>query len=390
MKIGLVLSNDWELFGNGSGDYFEIQHHPLQQLLDVVEGHGAPLTVMAEIGQQWAHQRLGQHESWAHDIACAWESILQDSIRRGSDVQLHLHPQWLNATYENHQWQVDHGCLSVSALPEAEMAWVLQKGKADLEALLKPIAAHYECLAFRSGWYCMQPSQAVTRYLLKAGFRCDTSVVPGAHEAPLYDYRGAYSNCIPWFANPDDVRYKSDAPSGLLEIPIHSYESIDWPILHRFNWNRLADLLSFGVLVSKEDVTWSIARKEMERQRRLAAGGEHILHQVRKKSIPDKLKRYLSRLLIVQSTFRLDYDNLSPQTFVKCLQRVYEANRRNWPHDDVILPIMASGHVKRMLSCENINRILEKLHRQFKDDVLYWTLSDATQYCLKAMGTVFV
>ena len=92
MKIGLVLSNDWELFGNGSGDYFEIQHHPLQQLLDVVEGHGAPLTVLAEIGQQWAHQRLGQQESWAHDIACAWESILQDTIRRGSDVQLHLHP----------------------------------------------------------------------------------------------------------------------------------------------------------------------------------------------------------------------------------------------------------------------------------------------------------
>lgn len=389
MKIGLVLSNDWELFGNGAGDYFEIQHHPLQQLLDVVEGYGAPLTVMAEIGQQWAHQRLGEHESWARDIACAWESILQDTIRRGSDVQLHLHPQWLNATYEHHQWQVDRDRLSVSVLPEAELAWVLRRGKADLEAVLKPIDAQYECLAFRSGWYCMQPSQAVTRHLLKAGFVCDTSVVPDAHETPLYDYRGSYSNCIPWFANRDDVRHKNDTPSGLLEIPIHSYKSIDWPILHRLNWNRLADLLSFGVLISKEDAAWSRARKEMERQRRLAGGGDHILHQVRKKSIPDKLKYYLSRLLIVQSTFRLDYDNLSPQAFVKCLQRVYETNRRNWPHDDVILPIIASGHVKRMLSCENVNRILEKLHQQFKDHVVYWTLSDATQYCLKAMETVF-
>ena len=127
----------------------------------------------------------------------------------------------------------------------------------------------------------------------------------------------------------------------------------------------------------------------MERQRRLAGGGDHILHQVRKKSVPDTLKRYLSRLLIVQHTFRLDYDNLSPQAFVKCLQRVYETNHRKWPHDDVILPIIASGHVKRMLSCDNINRILEKLHRQFADNVVYWTLSDATQYCLKAMGAVF-
>jgi hypothetical protein len=127
----------------------------------------------------------------------------------------------------------------------------------------------------------------------------------------------------------------------------------------------------------------------MEQQQRRAGGSEHILHQVRKKSVSDKLKRYLSRLLIVPKTFRLDYDNLSPQAFVKCLQRVYEANQRNWPHDDVILPIIASGHVKRMLSCHNINRILEKLHRQFKDNVVYWTLSEATQYCLKAMGTVF-
>jgi hypothetical protein len=235
----------------------------------------------------------------------------------------------------------------------------------------------------------MQPSQAVTRHLLQAGFVCDTSVVPGAHEAPLYDYRGSYSNCLPWFTQRDDVRYKSDTPSGLLEIPIHSYESIAWPILRRLNWNRFADLLSFGVLMSKEDAAWSRACKEMEQQRRLEGGGEHILHQVRKKSITDKLKRYLSRLWIVHHTFRLDYDNLSPQAFVKCLQRVYEANRRHWPHDDVILPIIASGHVKRMLSCDNINRILEKLHQQFKDTVVYWTLSDATQYCLKAMGTVF-
>jgi len=52
MKLALILTNDWELFGDGSGDYFEIQHKPLEELLDTVEDHGAKLTVMAEVGQQ--------------------------------------------------------------------------------------------------------------------------------------------------------------------------------------------------------------------------------------------------------------------------------------------------------------------------------------------------
>ena len=58
MKIGLVFINDWELFGDGSGDYFKIQHQPLLELLDTVELHGARLTVMAEVAQQWAYRNL--------------------------------------------------------------------------------------------------------------------------------------------------------------------------------------------------------------------------------------------------------------------------------------------------------------------------------------------
>ena len=58
MNLGLIITNDWEVFGDGSGDYFELQHKPLEALLKVVEEYGAKLTVMAEVGQQWAHQTL--------------------------------------------------------------------------------------------------------------------------------------------------------------------------------------------------------------------------------------------------------------------------------------------------------------------------------------------
>jgi len=77
MKLGLIISNDWELFGDGSGDYFEVQHRPLEALLQTVEDHGAKLTVMAEVAQQWAHQRISPHAPWAREVVEAWESILR-------------------------------------------------------------------------------------------------------------------------------------------------------------------------------------------------------------------------------------------------------------------------------------------------------------------------
>src|SRR6266511_3161138 len=112
MRLGLVISNDWELFGDGSGEYFEIQHRPLEDLLKTIENHGAKLTVMAEVGQQWAHQRICEQETWAREVVEAWESVLKETIKKKFDVQLHLHPQWLNAEYKNSAW-----CVDISMVP---------------------------------------------------------------------------------------------------------------------------------------------------------------------------------------------------------------------------------------------------------------------------------
>ena len=44
MKIGLVLTNDWELFGDGSGDYYELQYKPLEDLLKILKEYEAKIT----------------------------------------------------------------------------------------------------------------------------------------------------------------------------------------------------------------------------------------------------------------------------------------------------------------------------------------------------------
>ena len=168
MKLGLILSNDWELFGDGSGDYFEIQHQPLHALLNTVEQHGAKLTVMAEVGQQWAHQKISNDQPWAGEVAESWEAILKETIEKDHDVQLHLHPGFLDATYENNKWRLNYSHWAISSLEPPVMESVLKEGKQYLEGLLCPINPDYECIAFRAGDFCIQPSGTVIRRLLKS------------------------------------------------------------------------------------------------------------------------------------------------------------------------------------------------------------------------------
>lgn len=381
MKLALILTNDWELFGDGSGDYFEIQQKPLEALLTTVEAHGARLTVMAEVGQQWAHQRIGKEFEWASKVVKCWEDILQETIKRGSDVQLHLHPQWLNAKHRGDKWDLDYSQWAIPSLGPVTMENVLKEGKQYLDSILQPVNPQYECLAFRAGAYCIQPSKSVIEGLVNAGIICDTSVTKGMYNPQYFDYRDAHSNILPWFVSPDDVRYRDEIEGRLLEIPIYSCESIDSAICRRVLGTTLVYKLLFGVWLNKSEQRWLSERDKKERER--YPSWNRPLSQRNIASI----RWWLSKL-IVRGSIQLDYDVLPPRVFTKCVQKILEDKTiREYYDKDVIIPVVASGHVKRMHNCENIERILTEMRSTMKEKVIYWTLTDAIRYWMKERPT---
>ena len=119
--IALILTNDWELFGEGDGDFESLQKRRLSGLLKTAEKHSAPLTVFAEVGQQFSHLHAGK--SWPHlaQIAIDWELSLQDAVARGHDVQLHYHPTWRNAVFEGGRWKLDLNTWTMTDLDEIDM-----------------------------------------------------------------------------------------------------------------------------------------------------------------------------------------------------------------------------------------------------------------------------
>jgi len=384
MRLGLVLTNDWEVFGDGSGDYFDLQHRPLQDLLRVVEDHGARLTVMAEVGQQWAHLEAGAGHAWAREIAAAWETMLRETVKRRSDVQLHLHPQWLHATCgDDRQWQVDFSWWATGAVPAHVLYETLRRGKQYLERLLQPVDASYACLAFRAGAYCIQPSRHVIAALRAAGFRCDSSVSKGLVQPPFYDYRDAHSHVLPWFVSPDDIRRSDPGTDGLLELPIYTRRTLDMPILRKLISPALYYRLFHGVTVEREDRQWLSDKrrtrgKRYPLRRRPFSGG-------RRSSVSWWLAQAVSR-----GALQLDYDALPPTVFVRLLEAVYddEETAELRQRDDVVLPIVASGHTKDMHSTANIARILAAVRARLGARVVFWTLRDAIDACTGAASAV--
>jgi hypothetical protein len=379
MRLGLIFSNDWELFGDGSGDYFEIQHNPLKNLLKVVEDHGAKLTVMAEVGQQWAHQRIAERAEWARNVVEAWEALLRETIKNKHDVQLHLHPQWIDAEYKDNKWHVNLDNWAISSLSPEVMADTLKKGKLYLENTLKQVDHSYECIAFRAGAYCIEPSKVVIQNLLKAGIVCDTSVTKGKQNPAFFDYRDAHSNCVPWFTTTSSVKHCSNEKNGLLEIPIYSFEMIDLPILRKIISQFPYHIIS---LFNEDSETkkWFKEKNKSTKEIYPKYKRPYHVNPYYNKSTKAKLihEKFFSKKFI-----QLNYDNISSNSFIKGLYKVYNSKElENMKDRDIIIPVMSTGHVKAVHNFENIKRILDKINSTLKERVVYWTLRDAVRYWL--------
>ncbi|HID44782.1 MAG TPA: hypothetical protein EYP34_03370, partial [Chromatiaceae bacterium] len=91
---------DYELFGDGSGCLNACVLKPAERMMRIAERLNAPITFFAEV-LEFTALSAHDHDSRAPDQ-------LRNSLLRGHDVQLHLHPQWHNATRNpKGDWQLD-------------------------------------------------------------------------------------------------------------------------------------------------------------------------------------------------------------------------------------------------------------------------------------------
>src|SRR4051812_24251104 len=202
-----IFTLDYEIHGNGDGCPYALMVEPTERMLRQFDEHGAKLTIMADVAEILKFRQYA--EEFGRDDYHYFKIIgqLRDAIRRGHDVQLHIHASYFNARYEQGRWRQDWSEYNFAGLKPERLREIVRLGKEFHESLLRPVNPDYRCNVFRAANWSVSPSRNVVRALLEHGFTIDTSVFKYGRRQGLvnFDYTNACSGLVPWRAAEADL-----------------------------------------------------------------------------------------------------------------------------------------------------------------------------------------
>ncbi len=252
-KLDLVLTLDYELFGNGSGDVFKHLVIPTNNLLKICHIYNIKLTIFFEvieylkIKEEW---NKGNTMGYNNNPVLAIENQIIKAFQDGHDIQLHIHPQWINAKYNMiNGWQVSNK-WSMNDFPafgkknENNLYSIITNAKKTLENLLRPYDNKYNCTIFRAGGFNILPSEKTFPVLKQAGFKVDSSVFAGGYDINEYafiDFR-SIQNIIPyWVVNDKNVNNQRQTFNNreIIEFPVFSRPQIR---ILKYDFHRVKNL----------------------------------------------------------------------------------------------------------------------------------------------------
>src|SRR2546426_4605408 len=224
--IHLAFVDDWEVRGNGTGDPRVLQFEPMRELVEIFNNHGIRGSFNAEVMQQFAYRNQQERFPELKVIADEWEQVVTESFRQGHDIQLHLHPQWLDASYQGHgNWTLGAD-WSIVNYPGQQIRAMLVSGKQYLETLLRQIDPAYACVSFRAGSWCAAPSDSLLPILSELGFVFDMSIVAGVrYDTPQVklDYAPCQEPFLPYYPDMRDARRVSRSAEPIVCIPTNTF-----------------------------------------------------------------------------------------------------------------------------------------------------------------------
>ena len=130
--LRIVFTLDYEIQGNGEGCPYDLMVEPTRRMIDLFEHYGAKLTIMADVAEilkfKDYREQVGRDDYYYEAIV----DQLREAVRRGHDVQLHLHPSYFNACHQDGCWLQDWSEYNVAGLPLERLNEILR----DWEELL--------------------------------------------------------------------------------------------------------------------------------------------------------------------------------------------------------------------------------------------------------------
>jgi len=195
-----ILTIDYELFlGNQTGTVEKCMTQPTYELVEILDINNSKMTVFWDILHYYRLTELeNEHPKLKKDKQLIDEQI-SFLISKGHDIQLHLHPHWIDAEYRESQWNFKYDRFSLHTLSEEEnpekidtIVGCITITKQLMEKMIRDYAPGYNVTAFRAGGYLIEPFAKLMKAFEHNNIYVDSSILPGMrNDNPVngYDFR---------------------------------------------------------------------------------------------------------------------------------------------------------------------------------------------------------
>lgn len=316
----LYYTLDYEIHGNGDGNPRDLMVEPTCRLMDMMERYHQRLTIMADVAEILCYKRYWENTGCDDFHVQEIEQQLCNAIRRGHDVQLHIHSSYFNAQWNGTRFDQCIEEYNMAALSYERISEMVGACVEYLENLLRPIKSDYRVWLFRAANWSMMPTPTLYRVLVEHGITHDTSVYKGGCQGGnvCYDYRNAHDNLLSYKAFSEDINLY-DANGLLTEMPIYTEM--------RPFWSFISPIRIFRMVRAK-------FHKHKDNQQKSSINTNIDKNDNRKLSL---------RSFFVKSPLKMDFNQVNGRGLIRMMKNIMRrAERENLSHVDVIL----IGHSK--------------------------------------------
>ena len=229
----LLLTFDYELYGDGSGNVFQSMIEPTNNFLSICNKYNVKTTIFFEVAEYWKlmeEYEKGNKMNYDSNPAIAIENQIKKAFSEGHDIQLHIHPQWLTAKHEKNRWIIDENKWRLAEVPLANkkdpglnLENIISRGKSTIENILRQVDDKYTCNVFRAGGFNIYPSQNIVEVIKNLGFVADSSVYPGGYansQTSFFDYKNIDNKVPYWYSKHRVCEKSGPGKSTIIELPI--------------------------------------------------------------------------------------------------------------------------------------------------------------------------
>jgi hypothetical protein len=267
-----------------------------------------------------------------------WETAVIDAYRRGYDIQLHIHPQWNDAVYENGQWRLNN-CWDITKYPEQVVREMFIKCGKYLLDLLKKESPAANIVSFRAGSWGVAPSDFMLNVLADNRISIDVSMVGCIDILTSHfqlDYTSMEEKFLPYYPNKKDARFMSECEEPVVCVPNFCFYSAP-----RDNLLHLADK-TIRVLIHKNTA---------KTEKRYKEGND-----LRKESLWRRVKEKIAGREIMAEISGFSRMRMNALFKAICAKSAYSKQKA--------VPIILQTHTKAMKDFSPLEYFLDKCRKQ--------------------------